>query len=120
MYPESLVDPIMAKIGLSILRNAHSVQCIRVKLDDPIDTIPFFRNLSSLDAWKEAFPSLRSVYLRLRSWKFDLPPQLKHVRGLEEEICWRGRGSKTQNYYLSPLSIIQNSVSKTMGSSSVE
>ena len=25
-----------------------------------------------------------------------------------QEICWRGRGSKTQNYYLSPLSIIQN------------
>ena len=84
---KSLVGTHVADLGLSILRNAHSVQCIRVNINDAIDTFRYYRfvnDFCSLDAWKEAFPSLRSVYMGARTWKFDLPPHLwKHVRGLE-------------------------------------
>ena len=80
MAPVSLVESFATDLGLSILRNAHSVQCLRVQ-------VHVAQKFFSLDAWKEAFPSLRSVYLGREygfDSMFDLSPHLlKHVRGLE-------------------------------------
>ena len=80
------VSPVynVSLLGFSIQRNAHSVQCLRVKVQNSTNTLPFVDKIFSLDAWKEAFPSLRTVYLRVESLNFDLPPHLlKHVRGLD-------------------------------------
>ena len=64
--------------------NAHSVQCLWVDIDDSIDTLRFVKKLFSLDPWKEAFPSLRIVYLEGLSFKFDLPPNIfKRMRVLD-------------------------------------
>ena len=86
-FTESLAETFVTDLGLSILRNAHSVQCLRIQVDGTIDMLRFVKTFFSLDAWKEAFPSIRSVYLDRGcdyGWKFDLPPHLlKHVRGLE-------------------------------------
>ena len=85
--PVSLVETFATDLGLSILRNAHSVQCLRVQVDGKVETRQFAQKFFSLDAWKEAFPSLRSVYLGREygfDSMFDLSPHLlKHVRGLE-------------------------------------
>ena len=84
VVPDSSVKTFATDVGLAILRNAHSVECLRVHIDaETLLPKTFF----SLDAWKEAFPSLRCAYLgcscRL-SWEFDVSPHLlKHVRGLE-------------------------------------
>ena len=74
-FPKSLVDTY-----------AHSVQCLRVNIDDSVKEKGFVhvKKFLSLDAWKEAFPSLRRVYLVTRRWNFDLSPHLlKHLRGLK-------------------------------------
>ena len=85
--PQSSVKTFATDLGLSILRNAHFVQCLRLQVHEDIGMLPLVKEFFSLDAWKEGFPSLRSVYLGRRyedSWKFDLPPHLlKHLRGLE-------------------------------------
>ena len=84
MVPKSSVETLATDLGLAILRNAHLVECLRVHVTTET---PFPKTFFSLDAWKEAFPSLRSAYLGCdcRSLgKFDLSPYvLKHVRGLE-------------------------------------
>ena len=56
--PVSLVETFATDLGLSILRNAHSVQCLRVQVDGKVETRQFAQKFFSLDAWKEAFPSL--------------------------------------------------------------
>ena len=87
MVPKSSIETFATDLGLSILRNAHLVECLRVNVKADSRALPFLKTFFSLDAWKEAFPSLRSVYLGRDgccSWQFDLPPHLlKYVHGLD-------------------------------------
>ena len=69
------------KLGLSIAKNANSVQCLRINAENG----GFAKQLLSLDAWKEAFPSLKGAYL-ISDPSYDasdVSPHLrKHVRSL--------------------------------------
>ena len=60
----ALVDTFVTDLGLSILRNAHSVQYLSLHIEDPIGALlRFVKKFFSLDAWKEAFPSIQRVDL---------------------------------------------------------
>ena len=89
LVTDSSVKTFVTDLGLTILRNAHLVECLRVHVttDSDTGTLQLLKTFFSLGAWKEAKSSLRSAYLGCDawySWKFDLPPRLlKHVRGLE-------------------------------------
>ena len=84
LVPNASVKTFVTDLGLAILRNTHLVECLRV---DVVTETRFLKTFFSLDAWKGAFPSLRSVYLGRDCWslrKFEVSPHLlKHVRGLE-------------------------------------
>ena len=74
-FPKSLLDTY-----------AHSVQCLRVNINELVRGKGFIhvKRFLSLDAWKEAFPSLRRVYLVTWRLNFRLSPHLlKHLRGLK-------------------------------------
>ena len=72
------------KLALLIARNASSVECLLIGFGSKYMAYGSFRQLFSLDIWKEAFPSLQGAYLILDTlFTIDVSPHLmKYVRGV--------------------------------------
>ena len=77
-------DTSVRKLGLSIARNASSVECLLIGFGSKYRAYGSFKQFFSLDIWKEAFPSLQGAYLILNTlFMIDVSPHLmKHVRGV--------------------------------------
>ena len=78
-------DLIVRKLGLSIAQNANSVEFLHISAENGDGKDGFAKQLLSLDAWKEAFPSLQGACLSSDPFNdaIDVSPHLrKHVRSV--------------------------------------
>ena len=84
---ESRLHTFVRDLGLSIAQNANSVECLRINATDRDSDLGSYKQLFSLDVWKEAFPSLQGAYLgvNIEGDTTDFSPHLmKYVRGVEQ------------------------------------
>ena len=84
---ESRLHTFVRDLGLSIAQNANSVECLRIHAKHSDSNCGSFKQLFSLDVWKEAFPSLQGAYLgvNIDGDAIDVSPHLmKYVPGVEQ------------------------------------
>ena len=84
---ESRLHTFVRDLGLSIAQNANSVKCLRISAQHSDSNRGFFKQLFSLDVWKDAFPFLQgaSLFVNMFDDAIDVSPHLmKYVRGLTQ------------------------------------